>query len=65
MRPDVGFAIWHDGKLVEQWHACVGTPDASLNQRLADVLGDDFVAAVSETEKSYINPVACSIERRQ
>jgi DNA mismatch repair protein MutL len=40
-RPDVGFAIWHEGKLVEQWRAC---PDADgLQQRLADVLGEDFV----------------------
>ena len=37
-RPDVGFAIWHEGKLVEQWRA------ASREQRLADVLGDDFLA---------------------
>ena len=37
-RPDVGFAIWHEGKLVEQWRAT--TPD----QRLADVLGEDFLA---------------------
>ena len=44
VRPDVGFAIWHEGKLVEQWRACVGSPEAALNQRLADVLGDDFVA---------------------
>jgi DNA mismatch repair protein MutL len=43
VRPDVGFAIWHEGKLVEQWRACVGGVDAALNQRLADVLGDDFV----------------------
>ena len=48
VRPDVGFAIWHEGKLVEQWRACVG-PDGSdgfdaHTQRLADVLGDDFVA---------------------
>ena len=43
-RPDVGFAIWHEGKLVEQWRACAGLPDVALNQRLADVLGDDFVA---------------------
>jgi DNA mismatch repair protein MutL len=42
VRPDVGFAIWHEGKLVEQWRACSG-PDAQ-NQRLADVLGADFVA---------------------
>ena len=37
-RPDVGFAIWHEGKLVEQWRA------ASLEQRMADVLGEDFLA---------------------
>src|SRR5437868_2415780 len=24
VRPDVAFAIWHEGKLVEQWRACVG-----------------------------------------
>lgn len=41
-RPDVGFAIWHEGKLVEQWRPCSG-PDA-LRQRLADVLGEDFIA---------------------
>ncbi|MBE7368723.1 DNA mismatch repair endonuclease MutL [Ramlibacter pallidus] len=37
-RPDVGFTVWHDGKLCEQWRA--GTRD----QRLADVLGEDFLA---------------------
>ena len=44
-RPDVGFAIWADGKLVEQWRRCHGhaTPMAALDQRLADVLGSDFV----------------------
>ena len=40
-RPDVGFAVWHEGKLVAQWRRCQG-PDA-LAQRLADVLGEDFV----------------------
>jgi DNA mismatch repair protein MutL len=52
-RPEVGFAIWHEGKLVEQWRA--QTLDASsgeglnvqrkhaLDRRLADVLGDDFL----------------------
>ena len=46
VRPDVGFAIWHEGKLVEQWRACVGnsTGDSAFEQRLADVLGSDFVA---------------------
>jgi DNA mismatch repair protein MutL len=37
-RPDVGFAVWLDGKLVAQWRA------ASAEQRLRDVLGDEFVA---------------------
>ena len=47
-RPEVGFAIWHDGKLVAQWRAVTadltggGTLDA-LRQRLADVLGEDFI----------------------
>lgn len=50
-RPDVGFAIWHEGKLVEQWRATFmpGQPQQAqdgqdaLARRLADVLGDDFV----------------------
>nr|WP_145545411.1 DNA mismatch repair endonuclease MutL [Variovorax boronicumulans] len=41
-RPDVGFAIWHEGKLVEQWRAVTESDDAGLDQRLADVLGEDF-----------------------
>ncbi len=52
-RPEVGLAIWHEGKLVEQWRA--QTIDAAsdedlnvqyqraLDRRLADVLGDDFL----------------------
>ncbi|MEO7160253.1 MAG: DNA mismatch repair endonuclease MutL, partial [Polaromonas sp.] len=48
VRPDVGFAIWHEGKLVEQWRACSGelAHSHSLShheQRLADVLGTEFV----------------------
>ncbi len=42
-RPDVGFAIWHEGKLVEQWRAATGPLEAAIDQRLRDVLGDDFV----------------------
>ena len=49
-RPDVGFAIWHEGKLVEQWRATFvpGQGDAqgaqdALARRLSDVLGEDFV----------------------
>ena len=52
VRPDVGFAVWHEGKLVEQWRACTGStgmsdvnaPQDLMNQRLADVLGAEFVA---------------------
>jgi DNA mismatch repair protein MutL len=36
-RPDVSFAIWHEGKLAQQWRK------ATLTQRLHDVLGADFV----------------------
>ena len=37
-RPDVTFAIWHEGKLVEQWRA------TTRDQRLADVLGEEMLA---------------------
>ncbi|MBB1074073.1 DNA mismatch repair endonuclease MutL [Rhodoferax sp. 4810] len=44
-RPDVGFAIWHEGKLVEQWRRCGELRSLpALEQRLADVLGNEFVA---------------------
>jgi DNA mismatch repair protein MutL len=38
-RPDVGFAVWHEGKLLEQWRA------TDAKQRVADVLGEDFIEA--------------------
>ena len=38
-RPDVGFTVWHDGKLVAQWRAA-----AEPMQRHRDVLGNDFDA---------------------
>ena len=45
-RPDVGFAVWHEGKLAEQWRACAShlSPAEQLDQRLADILGDDVLA---------------------
>jgi len=44
VRPDVGFAIWADGKLVEQWRRCGARGSLpAVEQRLADVLGSDFV----------------------
>ncbi len=57
-RPDVGFAIWHEGKLIEQWRACnvtgSGTPEAALDQRLADVLGAEFVQ--QSIRVNYLSP---------
>ncbi len=41
-RPDVAFAIWHDGKLVHRW------PRATAATRLCDVLGEAFIAASRE-----------------
>jgi DNA mismatch repair protein MutL len=43
-RPDVGFAVWHEGRLVVQWRAA--TPE----QRLADVLGAEFGASSRELQ---------------
>ena len=37
-RPDVSFAVWHEGKLLEQWRA------AGSRQRVQDVLGEDFIS---------------------
>ncbi len=42
-RPDVGFAIWAEGRLLEQWRAC-GSDEAAKTRRLGDVLGADFIA---------------------
>ncbi|MBS0317567.1 MAG: DNA mismatch repair endonuclease MutL [Proteobacteria bacterium] len=41
-RPDVAFAAWADGRLLEQWRAC-GSDEAARLARIADVLGEDFV----------------------
>lgn len=43
-RPDVGFAVWHEGRLAAQWRA------ASPPQRWADVLGAEFIAASRELQ---------------
>jgi len=45
-RPDVGFTVWHEGKLVEQWHtpgSAAADRMAALRQRLGDVLGSEFL----------------------
>ncbi len=53
-RPDVGFAIWHEGKVVEQWRAC----GSDLDRRLADVLGADFLARSVAVEWHSADPRA-------
>jgi DNA mismatch repair protein MutL len=50
-RPDVGFAVWHEGRLVQQWRRAALTPAtenpladaAARDQRIKDVMGDDFI----------------------
>ena len=41
-RPEIGFAVWHDGRLVQQWRR------TSAAQRVIEVLGVDFAAASRE-----------------
>lgn len=50
-RPDVEFALWHDGRLCQHWRA------APPEQRLRDVLGDEFVAG-SRVLASAAGPLA-------
>jgi DNA mismatch repair protein MutL len=45
-RPEVGFALWHEARLVAQWRP------ATLARRLADVLGEDFIGASRELTAS-------------
>ena len=49
-RPDVAFAVWHEGRLLAQWRA------ATDEARLADVLGADFIAA-SRALRSRAGPL--------
>jgi DNA mismatch repair protein MutL len=50
-RPDVEFALWHEGRLVHQWRA------APPEQRLRDVLGDGFIGN-SRVLASEVGPLA-------
>jgi DNA mismatch repair protein MutL len=43
-RPDIGFSVWHEGKLVEQLRP------GSLQQRMHDILGDAFVEGSREVD---------------
>nr|WP_326532640.1 DNA mismatch repair endonuclease MutL [Rhodoferax sp.] len=67
-RPDVGFTIWHEGKLVEQWRRCAPAADGgptpmALDQRLADVLGAEFMeqSIAVNWQSSSANPHALRI----
>ena len=46
-RPDVGFALWHEARLVAQWRAQPWVDDGStaVAMRLTDVLGAEFMQA--------------------
>jgi DNA mismatch repair protein MutL len=50
-RPDVGFEIWHDGKLVGQWRAHKHAH--AIDARLSDVLGEEFVKASVALDHAY------------
>jgi DNA mismatch repair protein MutL len=38
-RPDIGFAIWHNGKVIERWASC------NIEQRVDAILGQEFQAS--------------------
>ena len=50
-RSDVGFEIWHDGKLVGQWRA--HKHEHAIDARLRDVLGEEFVKASVAIDHAY------------
>jgi DNA mismatch repair protein MutL len=52
VRPNVGFAVWHEGKLVQQWRA-----SDDETQRVRDVLGEDFIDN-SRPLQAEIGPIA-------
>jgi len=52
-RPDVGFAIWHEGKMIEQWRAA---PADGPARRLADVLGEEFGQQSLEVDYASSGP---------
>jgi len=43
-RPEVGFSVWHEGKLVQHWRR------ASAQQRINDVLGAEFITQSREVQ---------------
>ena len=58
-RPEVGFAVWHEGKVVAQWRGQTG--EHALDRRLADVLGEDFLSnslAVDHRSASQNGPLS-------
>lgn len=55
-RPDVAFAVWADGKLLENWRAAPGPQ--GLRQRLADVLGSETAQAMLTLEPAQRGSVS-------
>ena len=60
-RPDVSFAVWHEGRLVAQWRAAQLSDATSAHQaaaqRWADVLGAEFTA-LSRAVREQRGPLA-------
>ena len=52
VRPDVTFAIWHEGKLIEQWRRC-NDIHQRIHQRIGDVLGAEFIHNSVELDWNY------------
>ena len=57
VRTNVGFAIWHEGRLVEQWRAVAAdsalSVASSTSKRLSDVLGEDFIGQSVAVEHTH------------
>ncbi|TSE20430.1 DNA mismatch repair protein MutL [Tepidimonas alkaliphilus] len=50
-RPDVGFAVWHEGRLLHRWPAAQAlTPELAWQRRVADALGEEFLTATLPVE---------------
>jgi DNA mismatch repair protein MutL len=69
VRPDVGFSIWHEGKLVEQWRRCdpfdsSAAGQVALDRRLADVLGEEFLATSIRVDWSASGPMPLRVQGR-
>jgi DNA mismatch repair protein MutL len=61
-RPDVGFAIWHEGKLVEQWRATGAIPSYTALSELDDAVTS--VTSVAHIQASVTHPSLAPLAQR-